>query len=55
MFEFLGLQQRGFTPYHHTGAPGKKNHFHPVDKNGDEVKNGRNGGVHFQYGKKIGK
>ena len=32
----------------------RKNHYHAVDKKGQEMKAGKYGGVHFQYGKKIG-
>ena len=33
------------------GKPGETPHYHPVDKNGNVIKNG----VHFQYGQKNGK
>ena len=36
---------------HHMGKQGETPHFHPVNKNGEILKNG----VHHQYGSKKGK
>lgn len=46
---------KGGLPKKHSGKQGERNHFHAVDKNGQEMKSGKYGGVHFQFDKKIGK